>query len=128
MCIPQKRRWQRQPRKRWRLLLKKTESSYKQNAGLTDEEVLWAQQKANEYIKTLKGVTLEPTAVGYTISSGIPQRCTTKEKLLAELKDAIDCDYQSSLDAGWETMGMYLKMEKDELGDWGYTVMNICYL
>ena len=20
------------------------------------------------------------------------------------------------------------KMEKDELGDWGYTVMNICYL
>lgn len=107
---------------------KKTESSYKQNAGLTDAEILWAQEKANEYIKTLKGVTLEPTAGGYTISSGIPQRCTTKEKLLAELKDAIDCDYQSSLDAGWETMGMYLKMEKNSVGNWVYTVMNICYL
>ena len=106
---------------------KRTESSYKQNAGLTDAEVLWAREKANEYIKTLKGVTLDPTASGYTLSSGIPSKCTTKEKLLAHLKEAIDCDYESSLDADWHSIGMYVKMDKDNNGVWAYTIMNECY-
>ena len=107
---------------------KKTEArNYSLNAGLTDAEVLWAQQKANEYIKTLKGVILDPAAGGYTLSSGIPSKCTTKEKLLADMKEAIDCDYESSLEADWHDIHMYLKMEKDKYGDWVYTVMNECY-
>lgn len=106
---------------------KKTEArNYSLNAGLTDTEVLWAQKQANEYIKTLKGVTLEPSADGYTISSGIPSWCITKEKLLSRLKEAIDCDYESSLEADWHDIGMYVKMEKDEYGIWAYTIMNVC--
>lgn len=100
---------------------KKTEArNYSLNAGLTDTEVLWAQQKANEYIKTLKGVTLEPSAGGYTISSGIPSWCITKEKLLSRLKEAINCDYESSLEADWHEMGMYLKLEKTSYGSYIY--------
>ena len=107
---------------------KKTEAhNYSLNAGLTDTEVLWAQQKANEYIKTLKGVILDPSAGGYTLSSGIPSKCTTKEKLLADMKEAIDCDYESSLEANWHEMGMYVKMDKDYNGVWAYTIMNVCY-
>ena len=107
---------------------KKTEArNYSLNAGLTDTEVLWAQQKANEYIKTLKGVILDPAAGGYTLSSGIPSKCTTKEKLLADMKEAIDCDYESSLEADWHDIGMYVKMDKDEYGVWAYTIMNECY-
>ena len=107
---------------------KKTEArNYSLNAGLTDTEVLWAQQKANEYIKTLKGVILDPAAGGYTLSSGIPSKCTTKEKLLADMKEAIDCDYESSLEANWHEMGMYVKMDKDYNGVWAYTIMNVCY-
>ena len=107
---------------------KNTEArNYSLNAGLTDTEVLWAQKQANEYIKTLKGVTLEPSADGYTISSGIPSWCITKEKLLSRLKEAIDCDYESSLEADWHEMGMYVKMDKDYNGVWAYTIMNECY-
>ena len=107
---------------------KKTEAhNYSPNAGLTDTEVLWAQQKANEYIKTLKGVILDPSAGGYTLSSGIPSKCTTKEKLLADMKEAIDCDYESSLEADWHNIGMYVKMDKDYNGVWAYTIMNECY-
>lgn len=106
---------------------KKNEArNYSLNAGLTDAEVLWAQQKANEYIKTLKGVTLDPSADGYTISSGIPSWCTTKEKLLSRFKEAIDCDYESSLEADWHEMGMYLKLEKTSYGSYIYTIMNVC--
>lgn len=94
---------------------------------LPDADILWAQEKANEYIKTLKGVTLDPTASGYTLSSGIPSKCTTKEKLLAHMKEAIDCDYESSLDADWHSIGMYVKMDKDNNGVWAYTIMNECY-
>ena len=94
--------------------------------GLTDEDVLWAQTQANEYIKTLKGVTLDTTASGYTLSSGI-SILKTKEELLKRLKSAIDCDYESALEADWHDIHMYLKMEKDEQGDWVYTVMNECY-
>ena len=94
--------------------------------GLSDADVLWAQKQANEYIKTLKGVTLDTSAGGYTLSSGITI-FKTKEELLKRLKDDINCDYQSSLEADWHNIGMYVKMEKDEYGVWAYTIMNECY-
>lgn len=104
---------------------KKTVATTKKS-GLSDADVLWAQAQANEYIKTLKGVTLDPSADGYTLSSGITI-FKTKEELLKRLKDDINCDYESSLEADWHEMGMYVKMEKGKSGIWRYTIMNECY-
>ena len=93
---------------------------------LPDADILWAQEKANEYLQTLKGVKLDPSAEGYTLQSGITIY-KTKEEVLKVLKEAIDYDYQMSLDADWHDIGMYVKMEKDENGIWSYTIMNECY-
>lgn len=93
---------------------------------LPDADILWAQEKANEYLQTLKGVKLEPSAEGYTLQSGITIY-KTKEEVLKVLKEAIDYDYQCSLDADWHDIGMYVKMEKDNNGVWSYTIMNECY-
>lgn len=104
---------------------KKKVAATTKKSGLSDADILWAQKQANEYIKTLKGVTLDPSADGYTLSSGITI-FKTKEELLKRLKDDINCDYESSLEADWHDIGMYVKMEKDEYGVWAYTIMNVC--
>lgn len=78
---------------------------------MSDTDVLWAQEKANEYLQTLKGVTLDTTASGYTLSSGI-SIIKTKEELIKRLKSAIDCDYESALEADWHDIHMYLKWKK----------------
>lgn len=105
---------------------KKKVTATTKKSGLSDSDVLWAQKQANEYIKTLKGVTLDTSASGYTLSSGV-SIFKTKESLLERLKDSIEYDYRMSLEADWHDIHMYLKMEKDKQGDWVYTVMNACY-
>ena len=94
--------------------------------GSSDADILWAQEKANEYLQTLKGVKLDPSASGYTLQSGITIY-KTKEEVLQRLKEDIDCDYQSALDADWHDIGIYVKMTKHENGIWSYTIMNECY-
>lgn len=105
---------------------KKKVAATTKKSGLSDADILWAQKKANEYLQTLKGVTLDPSAGGYTLSSGITI-FKTKEELLKSLKDAINCDYESSLEADWHDIGMYVKMDKDCNGVWAFTIMNECY-
>lgn len=105
---------------------KKVVTTTTKKSGLSDADILWAQKQANEYIKTLKGVTLDPTADGYTLSCGIPDSCDTKEKLLERFKDDINCDYEFSIESDWHQIGMYLKLEKTSYGSYIYTVMNIC--
>lgn len=102
-------------------------------SGLTYDDIMWAQKRANEYIATLKGVVVDKDAEGYTLSSGIDgcyqdyKLVTTKEQLLEFFKESIDCDYEFSVESGWKTMGMYLKVVKED-GFWVYYVMNVCYL
>lgn len=83
-----------------------------QTGGLTKEDILWAQQKANEYIKTLPKAKFNPSASGYSSESGIPTGYT-REKLLSWFKEGIDIEYQRCLDNGWNGIELYCDLYID---------------
>ena len=81
--------------------------------GLTDEDVLWAQQKANEYIASLPKAKLNSNAGGFSSESGLPTRCNTKEKLLSWFKEGINLEYQRCIDYNWNGIELYCDLYKE---------------
>ena len=91
-------------------------------SSLTKEDILWAQQKANEYIKTLPKAKFNPSASGYTLSGGEDWQYglyDNKNDLLNDFKECIDCEYQRCLDNGWNGIELYIDIKFASDG-WDY--------
>lgn len=97
-----------------------------QTGSLTKEDILWAQQKANEYIKTLPKAKFNPSASGYSSESGAPWGASWAEQsgsqLYSRFKRTIDSEYQRCLDNEWNGIELYLDVSFNEIG-WDYRCM-----
>ena len=101
---------------------KKTTTTTKAQ-GLTDEDVLWAQQKANEYIASLPNVYLN-TSLNENNSShygfcGFSEKITTKEELLSVFRKEIDGTKSECFEMnGYEKVDFYYVVKKRPAGYW----------
>ena len=104
---------------------KATTKATTKQSGVTKEDILWAQQKANEYIKTLPKAKFNPDAGGYSCDNGAPWGAywiTSKEQVYSKFKRLIDSEYQRCIECGWNGIEMYLKVAFDDYG-WDYWCM-----
>ena len=96
-----------------------------QTGGLTKEDILWAQQKANEYIKTLPKAKFNPSASGYSTESGSwwgNSYYKSRDQIYSKFKSIIDFEYQRCLENEWNGIELYLSVYFDETG-WNYRCM-----
>ena len=110
---------------------KKTTTTTKAQ-GLTDEDVLWAQQKANEYIASLPNVYLNTSLnrdnSSYSSYRGIDERIKTKEKLLERFKNFIDGQLDTIFNVwNYDKIDYYLVVEKDQYG-WSYNLLHLNHI
>ena len=104
---------------------KKTTTTTKAQ-GLTDEDVLWAQQKANEYIASLPNVYLNTSLnkgnASHFSDCGFDMM-QTKEKLLERFKEEIDSTCDFDFESGYDEIDYYFIVEKRPSGNWVYNVL-----
>ena len=109
---------------------KKTTTTTKAQ-GLTDEDVLWAQQKANEYIASLPNVYLNTSLnkgnASHFSDCGFDMM-QTKEKLLERFKEEIDSTCDFDFESGYDEIDYYFIVEKRPSGNWVYNILRLNHI
>ncbi len=96
-----------------------TKAATTKKKGLTYDEVLWVQQKTNEYIDKKENVTLDrDETVGSWSGRESSTAGFTKEELLEREKDWVDSEYEDCIASNYKKVSMFCRVEKRD--DGGY--------